>query len=67
LLRLKNSNKRNNDKIWYAIIMEDEIVKTITLKTILNKINNNQKNDEQIWNKTNWLIMKSKNKFNFIN
>jgi len=67
LLRLKNSNKRNNDKIWYAIIMEDEIVKTIILKTILNKINNNQKNDEQIWNKINWLIMKSKNKFNFIN
>jgi hypothetical protein len=45
----KNNNKKNEDKIWYVnIIKEYGTVKKSILKSILNKIIRNKKNENQI-------------------
>ena len=58
--RLKNSNQKNENNIWYVNIMKkEEIVKKTKkkqpiLKTFSNKINNNQNKKDKIWNEKIW-------------
>jgi hypothetical protein len=62
----KNNNKKNEDKIWYVnIIKEYGTVKKSILKSILNKIIRNKKNENQIKKKMKDKI--EKKKFYFIN
>jgi len=68
-----NQKKKNQFKRFAKVfkkiikIMEDEIIKK-KLKTISNKINSNQKNNNQIWlMKKKWSRMMLKKKDNFIN